>query len=55
MLAHWAHQGVIGQAVLHRLKADEAVGAFWWSFVSVLLRAVLPTEGPGGRWKAWSQ
>lgn len=46
VFAGWAHHGVVGQAVPHRLQADEADGALRWSVLSRLLRAVLPAEGP---------
>ena len=36
VFAGWAHHGVVGQAVPHGLKADEAVGAFSWSFPTFL-------------------
>jgi len=47
MLARWARHGVVGQAVPHRLQADEADGAFFWSFLNFLPRAVLPAVAPG--------
>lgn len=44
--AGWAHHGVVGLAVPHRVHADDADGVLLRSCLHCLLRAVLPAEGP---------
>ena len=55
VLAGWAHHGAVRPAVPHGLHADDAGRVLRRRCLHCLLRAVLPAEGPGGRWEGWAR